>query len=129
MWGFNMEYNPKKDVSTLSTSGVKNYVENVKSVENSKSNVENSIIKIPFIVHEAEVSRFERHIKRLWIALIIAVVSIVLCNVSWLIYINQYDFEDYEYTQDGTGVNIIGDSNGVDYYGAEVDSQKENQKE
>ena len=32
-----MEYNPKKDVSTLSTSGVKNYVENVKSVENSKS--------------------------------------------------------------------------------------------
>ena len=80
-------------------------------------------------MHEAEVSRFERHIKRLWIALIIAVVSIVLCNVSWLIYINQYDFEDYEYTQDGTGVNIIGDSNGVDYYGAEVDSQKENQKE
>lgn len=124
-----MEYNPKKDVSTLSTSGVENYVENVKSVENSKSNVENSIIKIPFIVHEAEMSRAERHIKRLWIALIIAVVSIVLCNVSWLIYINQYDFEDYEYTQDGTGVNIIGDSNGVDYYGAEVDSQKENQKE
>ena len=51
------------------------------------------------------------------------------CNVSWLIYINQYDFEDYEYTQDGTGVNIIGDSNGVGYYGAEVDSQKEKQKE
>ena len=124
-----MENNIPKDISTFSTSGVENYVENVKSVENSKSNVENSIIKIPFIVHEAEVLRFERHIKRLWIALIIAVVSIVLCNVSWLIYINQYDFEDYEYTQDGTGVNIIGDSNGVDYYGAEVDSQKENQKE
>lgn len=45
-----MEYNPKKDISTLSTSSVENYVENVKSVENSKSNVENSIIKIPFIV-------------------------------------------------------------------------------
>ena len=56
-------------------------------------------------------------------------IMLKLCNVSWLIYINQYDFEDYEYTQDGTGVNIIGDSNGVDYYGAEVDSQKENQKE
>lgn len=123
-----MEYNPKKDVSTLSTSSVENYVENVKSVENSKNHVENPT-KIPFIVYEATIARMERHIKRLWIALIIAVVSIVLCNVSWLIYINQYDFEDYEYTQDGTGVNIIGDSNGVDYYGAEVDSQKENQKE
>lgn len=31
-----MEYNPKKDVSTLSTSGVENSVENVETVENSK---------------------------------------------------------------------------------------------
>lgn len=123
-----MKHQGTKDFSTASTFGVENCVENVETVENSKNHVENPT-KIPFIVYEATMARMERHIKRLWIALIIAVVSIVLCNVSWLIYINQYDFEDYEYTQDGTGVNIIGDSNGVDYYGAEVDSQKENQKE
>lgn len=124
-----MEYNPKKDISTLSTSGVENYVENVKSVENSKSNVENSIIKIPFIVHEAEVSRFERHIKRLWIALIIAVLAIVITNIAWLVYINQYDFADYQYTQDGKGINIIGNENGVDYNRATFDSSQENEKE
>ena len=123
-----MKHQGTKDFSTASTFGVENCVENVETVENSKNHVENPT-KIPFIVYEATMTRMERHIKRLWIALIIAVVSIILCNVSWLIYINQYDFEDYEYTQDGTGVNIIGDSNGVDYYGAEVDSQKENQKE
>lgn len=118
-----MKHQSTKDFSTTSTSGVENYVENVETVENSKNHVENPT-KIPFIVYEATMARMERHIKRLWIALIIAIISIVLCNVSWLLYINQYDFEDYEYTQDGTGVNIIGDSNGVGYYGAEVDSEE-----
>lgn len=124
-----MKHQGTKDFSTTSTLGVENTVENVEIVKSLKDDVENSKTKIPFIVYEATMSRTERHIKRLWIALIIAIISIVLCNVSWLLYINQYDFEDYEYTQDGTGVNIIGDSNGVDYYGAEVDSPKENQKE
>ena len=124
-----MEHKNVKGFSTISATGVENTVENVETVKSLKDDVENSKTKIPFIVYEATMSRTERHIKKLWIALIIAIISIVLCNVSWLLYINQYDFEDYEYTQDGTGVNIIGDSNGVGYYGAEVDSQKENQKE
>ena len=85
-----MKHQSTKGFSTTSTSDVENYVENVETVENSKNRVENPI-KIPFIVYEATMARTERHIKRLWIALIIAVVSIVLCNVSWLIYINQYD--------------------------------------
>lgn len=124
-----MKHQSTKDFSTTSTLGVESTVENVETVKSLKNDVENSKTKIPFIVYEATMARMERHIKKLWIALIIAIISIVLCNVSWLLYINQYDFEDYEYTQDGTGVNIIGDSNGVGYYGAEVDSQKEKQKE
>ena len=99
-----MKHQSTKDFSTASTFSVENCVENVETVENSKNHVENPT-KIPFIVYEATIARMERHIKRLWIALIIAVVSIVLCNVSWLIYINQYDFEDYEYTQDGGNIN------------------------
>lgn len=48
-------------------------------------------------------------------------------NKDWLDYIALYDFEDYsyEYQQDGEGVNIIGDNNGVDYNGAKTESDKE----
>lgn len=38
-------------------------------------------------------------------------------NKYWLDYMSQYDFSDYtyDYTQDGKGLNIIGNNNGVDY--------------
>lgn len=75
---------------------------------------------VPYIVFEAEIARQERHIKRLWIALIAAVVAIVLVVGGFLLYLNQYDFASYE--QDGQGVNIIGDGNGVDYNGPTAES-------
>lgn len=70
---------------------------------------------VPYIVHEAEMARQERHIKRLWVALIVAIVACVAITGGFLWYLNQYDFTSYE--QDGQGVNIIGDGNGVDYDG------------
>lgn len=72
---------------------------------------------VPYIVYETELARQERHIKRLWIALIVAIIVAIIACVAifaghiW--YLNQYDFASYE--QDGQGVNIIGDGNGVDY--------------
>lgn len=41
-------------------------------------------------------------------------------NQHWLNYLSEYDFsgESYVYSQDGRGLNIIGDNNGVDYSGA-----------
>lgn len=68
---------------------------------------------VPYIVHEAEIARQERHIKRLWIALIVAIVACVAITGGFLWYLNQYDFTSYD--QDGQGVNIIGDGNGVDF--------------
>lgn len=68
---------------------------------------------VPYIVFEAELARQERHIKRLWIAVIAAVIALVVTVCSFVWYLNQYDFESFE--QDGEGVNIIGDLNGVDY--------------
>lgn len=68
---------------------------------------------VPYIVFESEMARQERHIKRLWIAVIIAVVSLALVVAGFVWYLNQYDFVSYD--QDGQGVNIIGDENGVDY--------------
>lgn len=70
---------------------------------------------VPYIVHEAEIARQERHIKRLWVALIVAIVACVAITGGFLWYLNQYDFASYDYQQDGQGVNIIGDGNGVDY--------------
>ena len=70
---------------------------------------------VPYIVFEGEIARQERHSKRLWIALIAAVVAIVLIVGGFLLYLNQYDFASYQ--QDGEGVNIVGDGNGVDFNG------------
>lgn len=72
---------------------------------------------VPYIVFEAEIARQERHVKRLWIALISAIFAIALIVAGFLLYMYQYDFESYEFQQDGKGVNIIGDWNGVDYDG------------
>lgn len=76
-------------------------------MEQYKSNVPESV---PYIVHEAEIARQERHIKRLWIVLIVAIAAIVLITGGFLWYLNQYDFTSYE--QDGQGINIIGNSHG-----------------
>lgn len=46
-------------------------------------------------------------------------------NRYWIDYISQYDFESYTYEQDGQGLNIIGDRNGVDYYVPEADGTPE----
>lgn len=77
---------------------------------------------VPYIVFETEIARQERHIKRLWIALLTAIVACVLIVGGFLLYLNQYDFKSYDYQQDGQGVNIIGDGNGVDYDGPTAES-------
>jgi hypothetical protein len=82
---------------------------------------------VPYIVHESSMARMERQIKRLWIALIVAIIVAVVAPLTvhfgWLHYESQ--FETYEYTQDGEGTNIIGDGNDVDN-GAEIaDQEKE----
>lgn len=84
---------------------------------------------VPYIVYESTQARNERHIKRLVAALIIAIIMIFASNFMWLAYINQYDFAEYEYTQGGRGVNIIGNMNGVDFDGSEVTSEDTNEKE
>ena len=45
-----------------------------------------------------------------------AVTETVLRHIEhndWIGFIEQYDFETYEYSQDGAGVNIMGSGNGV----------------
>ena len=67
---------------------------------------------VPYIVFEGEMARQERHVRRLWIALLAAITAIVLTVGIFVWYLNQYDFTSYE--QDGEGINILGTSNGGD---------------
>lgn len=71
---------------------------------------------IPYYVHEGEIARQERHIKRLWILCIIIFVALIATNAGWIIYESQW--EDQVITQDvdtGLGsayVTGTGDING-----------------
>ena len=96
-----------------------------KKLENTFDKTNTSV---PFIVHESAMARAERHIKRLWTALIIAIVAIAVTNIAWLIYISQYDFESYEIsTENGGNANYIG--NDGDIYNGESDRQKKSIEE
>ena len=53
---------------------------------------------VPYIVHEADMARQERTIKRLWILLILLIVLLVGTNIAWTIYESQ--FEDVVVTQE-----------------------------
>lgn len=80
---------------------------------------EGRIEPVPYLAHESSMARFERTIKRLVVALIV-VIALWFCTIGMFVwYLNQYGFESYEYTQDGEGLNIIGDRNGVGFYVAE----------
>jgi len=87
--------------------------------------VRRQIDPVPYISHEADMARNERTVKRLVIALLVVLVLWFSTIALFVWYLNQYDFEGYtetyEYNQDGRGLNIIGDSNGVDYYVPEFD--------
>lgn len=60
---------------------------------------------VPYVVHEGVMSRLERVIKRLWIAVIVAVCLLFASNAGWMIYESQFDTISYE--QDGEGINNV----------------------
>lgn len=62
---------------------------------------------IPYISFEAEQARNERHIRRLWIALIIAIILIALTNAIWIYEWTRYDYVTTACSQDGEGINNI----------------------
>lgn len=58
---------------------------------------------IPYFVHEGEMARMERTIRRLWVLCIILVILLTATNGAWLYYESQFeDVVTTEYTQDVT---------------------------
>lgn len=81
---------------------------------------ENRPETVPYFCYEGEITRLERHTKRLWIALIVAIVLIFASNGAWLLYESLYD--TISYTQDGEGLNNINTGEQGDVYGADSES-------
>ena len=76
--------------------------------------VQNAPESVPYIVHEASMARIERQIKRLWIAVIVAVCLLFASNAAWLFAWTSYDYESYEaITDDGGDANIIGNDGDI----------------
>ena len=74
---------------------------------------------VPYIVHEADMARQERTIKRLWILLIIVIFLFVGSNCAWLYYESQFtdevtttEIEAQQETTDGNNYVGGGDMNG-----------------
>lgn len=76
---------------------------------------------VPFIVHEADMARLERTIKRLWILLILVIVLLVGSNCAWIYYESQFveevTSESYEAVVENDGVAIANGSGEVNYGG------------
>ena len=91
---------------------------------------------VPYIFHEGCLARDERIIKRLVIALIIAIVLMFASNGLWLYAWMQYDYEGETTresivtaaTQDGEGVNIFG-SGDVNYGATDSNSDQTDDNE
>lgn len=79
--------------------------ENCKKTQNSPENV-------PYIVHESSMARMERHIKRLWITIIVLILLLVGTNAAWLYYESKWETVYQEVTQEadnGTNNFVGGD--------------------
>ena len=69
---------------------------------------------VTFAAHESALARQERQIKRMWIALIVAVALIFASNAIWLYAWMQYDYESYEITAEGdSNANYIGQDGNI----------------
>lgn len=71
---------------------------------------------VPYIVYEGSMARTERHIKRLVVALIVAVVMICVSNLAWL-----YLWNSYEYVGDSQAVTVDSDGGNANYIGNDGD--------
>lgn len=78
---------------------------------------EKTDLTMPQYVFELTQAIQERTVKRILIILAISICLLFASNAAWLYAWMQYDYvsEDYsyEYSQDGEGINIIGNRNGV----------------
>lgn len=73
---------------------------------------------VPYVVHESDMARLERTIKRLWILLLVLIALLAGSNAAWIYYESQFQYDmtstEIEQDTDGGGNNYVvgGDFNG-----------------
>ena len=61
---------------------------------------------VPYIVHEANMARSERTVKRLWATIILLILLLVGSNAAWIWWNNQWEtVESWEITQENEDGN------------------------
>lgn len=69
---------------------------------------EREILMIPFHSHEMDMDRAERANKRLWVVIIILIVTLIGTNAGWLFYESQFASEVISQEVDtGDGMAIV----------------------
>lgn len=83
---------------------------------------EERVAEIPFFVHEADMARLERTNKRLFIVVLVLILSLIGTNCGWLVYESQFQVAEtttetveVDATDGGNAIGIIGDDNEVEY--------------
>jgi uncharacterized paraquat-inducible protein A len=78
--------------------------------------IENQNVSVPYVVHEATVARQERQIKRMWIALIVAIALMFFTNMMWVGVFSSYDYSSEEIivdAEDNGNANYIGQDGNI----------------
>jgi hypothetical protein len=88
---------------------------------------EEKMLTVPYVVHQSAAARQERQIRRMWIALIVAISMLFFTNMIWIGYESQ--FETISYEQDGEGINNVNLGEQGDLInGAESENQAEEEE-
>ena len=77
-------------------------------------------VNVPFVVYQATAARQERQVKRLWVALIVAIALMFLTNMMWVGVFSSYDYSSTteeiiveQDAQDGGNNNYIGNNGDI----------------
>lgn len=107
----NKEYTIEKPQLEDEASEIEvNEIQESQEAQQTEKSQDLSCINVPYIVYEGEIARQERYVTRLWKALLIAIVAVLLSNALWLYAWSRYDFESYEVSSEGGGnANYIGE--------------------
>lgn len=84
---------------------------------------------VPYLAHEEEMTRMERSVKRWFIGWIITFIALVLTNIGWVVYENQYQdvvTETYTAETDQGGTAVANGSGEVSINGESKLQENEN---
>lgn len=75
---------------------------------------------VPYSVYEMREQGNRKTITKLWVLIIILIITVIGSNIAWLVYESQYETLNYSYSQDGQGTNIMGNHNEVTNNGSDA---------